>query len=319
MVIHTKVSAVVVTWNSEQDIKACLASVANQNQKLDSIFVIDNASKDGTCDIIKNKFPQIKLIKSDKNLGFAAANNIGIEITDSEWVLTLNPDARIEPDWVEVLLKFAQGKERIGTLGGMLYREQSEKTGDRIIDTTGIEIFSSRRVRDRGFSEIDRGQYADDEQVFGICAAAALYRREMLIDTLIDGEVFPENFFSYYEDSDLAWRGWRRGWEAWYVSKAIGWHRRGGSPVGSRFSRVLTHRNRYWMIARNEPQWKMLLSGFSFYWHEVLIFLRMLRYPYLFGTAVRTFLGIRKSARQRKSLEDSNATPPPFRKGSGVG
>jgi GT2 family glycosyltransferase len=312
-----KISAVVVTWNSERDISACLASLVHQTHKLDLIIVIDNASNDNTFDIINKKFPQIKLVQKDLNLGFATANNIGIGMSDSEWVLTLNPDARIEPDWIEVLLKFAQGKERIGTLGGMLYREQTAKTDERIIDTVGIEIFNSRRVRDRGFGVIDTGQFAINERVFGICAAACLYRREMLDDTMIDGEVFAENFFSYYEDADLAWRGWRRGWKAWYVPSAIGWHRRGGSDVGSRFSRVLTHRNRYWMIARNEPLWRMLFGGFGFYWHEVLIFLRMLRYPYLFGIAVRTFLGAGKAARQRESLEDSDATPLPFRRGSG--
>lgn len=313
----TTVSAVVVTWNSKRDIVACVDSLIKQTHKLDSIIVIDNASTDRTCELILEHFTEVMLVAKPDNLGFAAATNIGIRMTDSEWVLTLNPDARLEPDWLERLLDNAERKERIGMLGGMLYRDQNGKGGHRIIDTVGIEIFKSRRVRDRGFGAIDHGQFAIDERVFGICAAGGLYRREMLEDTKIDGEVFAESFFSYYEDADLAWRAWRRGWEAWYVPSAIGWHRRGGSPVGSRFSRELTHRNRYWMIARNEPQWKMLLSGLAFYWHEVLIFLRMLRYLYLFGTAVRTFLGIGKAARQRGRLEDCNPTPPPFRRGSG--
>jgi len=320
MANQIKVSAVVVTWNSEGDITTCLESLAKQTHPLDTVIVIDNASRDHTCALILEHFPQVKLIQEDKNLGFAAANNIGIGMTDSQWILTLNPDAWLAENWLETHLNFVKGKRRIGMVGGMLYRAQGEKaesTESQIIDSTGIEIFSSRRVRDRGYEEIDRGQYSSDERVFGICAAACLHRREMLEDALIDGEVFAESFFSYYEDADLAWRAWRRGWEAWFVPSAIGWHRRGGSKVGSRFSRVLTHRNRYWMIARNEPRWKMLFGGFSFYWHEVLIFLRMLRYPYLFGTAVRTFLGVGKAARQRKVLEDANATPPPFKRGSG--
>ncbi len=315
----TSVSAVVVTWNSERDIVACLDSLVKQTHQIDTIIVIDNASSDNTCNLVNEHFTQVELVKNPENIGFAAANNIGIGMTDSEWLLTLNPDARIEPDWVEALLKYANGKGQVGALGGMLYRDQGEKNADKIIDSTGIEIYQSRRVRDRGFGEIDRGQYAKDERVFGICAAACLYRRKMLEDTKIDSEVFAESFFSYYEDADLAWRAWRRDWEAYYVPTAVGWHRRGGSPVGSRFSRELTHRSRYWMIARNEPQWKMLFGGFGFYWHEVLIFLRMLRYPYLFGTAIRTLLGIGKAARQRKLLKDISTSRLPFCQGSGFG
>ena len=313
------VAAVIVTWNSSDYIEACLDSLLQQTYPLSTIFVVDNNSSDDTADLIAERYPSVTLVRRLVNEGFACGNNIAIAGTKSDWVLALNPDARIAPDFIEKLLNFAANDPYIGMMGGLLLRQPESSDDPPIIDSLGIEIFRSRRVRDAAMGErlpdgLDRAW-----RVFGICAAAVLYRREMLLDTAISGEIFPEMFFSYYEDADLSWRAWRRGWTAWTVSDAVGWHRRGGSPVGSRFSRYLTHRNRLWLIARNER-----LSGlWSAWWdillHEILMKLRIVRYPYLFKAVLESIKGLKEARRAYRELPSTNLEDPPFQKGIGFG
>lgn len=311
------VSAVVVTWNSARDISTCLDSLQTQDHSLESIIVVDNASTDETTDIIQCNYPTVNLIRQSENGGFAQANNIGITASDSDWALTLNPDARISPDFISTLIQFADDKEKTGALGGLLLRENESIDGRPVIDSTGIEIYRSRRVYDRYSGEILTRKRDEPERIFGICAAAALYRRKMLEDVKINGEVFPERFFSYYEDSDLAWRAWRRGWEAWFIPQAVGWHRRGGSLAGDRFTRYQTHRNRLWMIARNEPLHRPLTAIPDIIVHEILILLRVIRYPYLMKGTLQALAGLPAALRERKSLPDIVKQPPPFKPGSG--
>ncbi len=306
-----------VTWNSRFDVEACLSSIQAQTVRVEPIVVVDNASTDGTPDFIAERFPSVKLKQQTKNLGFAAGNNIAWGDIDAEWILTLNPDAWIEVDFVEALLTFAKGRPRIGIVGGKLLNSDAASQKRKVIDSLGIEIFRSRRVRDFKMGEEDEGQYTDPFRVFGVCAAAALHRVEMLRDTAIEGQVFPEHFFAYYEDADLAWRAWRRGWEAWTVPQAVGWHRRGGSPAGRRFSRELTHRNRLWLIARNEPLTRTL-GGWSYLWrHEALMILRMLRYPYLFRKSWEAWRRLPRAIQERRSLSNLTDQPPPFQEGIG--
>ena len=307
-----KVAAAVVTWNSLQDIPACLDSLLKQTFRLSTIVVVDNASTDGTADLVSSKYPGVLLLRQNRNAGFARGNNIGMAVVEADWILTLNPDAYIDSEYVSKLLKYAENRPRIGALTGKLL-----SVDGTLIDSAGIEIYQSRRVRDRGHGLPDEGAWDVAEQVFGVCAAAGLYRREMLNDVSPDGEIFPERFFSYYEDADLAWRAWRRNWAAWYVPEAVGWHRRGGSPVGSRFSRYLTHRNRLWLIARNEPLCNPLGYPIPFIKHEFLMLLRMLRYPYLFKATLAALCGLPAALKYRRLFKIESRAKPPFKKGSG--
>ncbi|NQU05505.1 MAG: glycosyltransferase family 2 protein [Calditrichaeota bacterium] len=311
------VTAVIVTWNSIKDIASCLKALERQTHQADAVIVVDNNSSDGTPELIARDFNEVKLILRSKNEGFAKGNNIAISECDSDWVLLLNPDAFPEDNYIETLIEFAADKVRIGMLTGKLLRMDKNADGRNIIDSTGIEIFASRRVRDRGAGMIDDGSWDAPERVFGACAAAGLYRTKMIRDITPDDEIFAEQFFSYYEDADLAWRAWRRGWQAWYVPNAECRHRRGGSPVGSPFSRYLTHRNRLWLIARNEPFHRLLRHLPAVILHEILMLLRIIRYPILLKAVGEALLGLPIAIRYRKSLTDSNSEPPPFTPGTG--
>ncbi len=315
--IEGTVSAVVVTWNSKQDIAECLDSLLNQSAKPTEIIVVDNASSDGTPDLISSRYPQIKLIRLATNEGFAKGNNIGIRSTDSAWVVLLNPDARLETGWIECLLNFAADNPAAGALGGVLWSSGGGLPDRTLIDSTGIEIYKSRRVRDSGFGEGNAVLPVTPVRVFGICAAAVLLKRKMLDDIAIDGEIFPERFFCYYEDADLAWRAWRRGWQAWTIPAAEGFHRRGGSPIGSRFSRYYTHRNRLWMIIRNDEFYDLFRAIPEICIHELLMLARVIRYPYLLKAVWQSLGGVGRSLGERRRLQSNSSDPVPFQPGVG--
>lgn len=306
------VSAVVVTWNSHRDIGTCLASIITQSHPVSPVVVVDNGSGDGTTDLVRRDFPQVEVLELEHNEGFARANNLGIERLRTEWVLLVNPDAHLAPDYVQRLLEFAKPWPQVGALGGILLRDD----GSGRVDSAGIEIFRSRRVRDRGTGGAAPPKDAPPEQVFGICAAAALYRRRMLDEAAVEGEVFPERFFAYYEDADLAWRAWRLGWQAWVVPSARAWHRRGGSPAAEGFGRWMTHRNRLWLVARNEPLWRPLTAFPELAAHEALMALRVLRHPSLIGAVIQSLVGLPAALRARRvsAIPD---VPAPFQSGIG--
>ena len=308
------VSAVVVTWNSERDIADCLSSLLSQHHPVETIFVVDNNSTDKTAEIIRTRFPAVELIAEPVNHGFAKGNNIAFNRCGSEWIIALNPDAQLEPDWLSKLLAYADTDLKIGMLGGLLL---GKTDGEPVIDSLGIEIFESRRVQDSLMGQPAIIIPTEPFAVFGVCAAAVLYRREALLDCAIDGETFPERFFSYYEDADLSWRMWRRGWKAVIVPSAVGYHKRGGSPIGSGYSRKLVHRNRLWMIARNEPLTNLFRHPLPVLLHSFLMCLRMIRYPYLIGAQWDALMGLLWASRCRKALPSICNIAPPFKAGTG--
>ena len=114
-------------------------------------------------------------------------------------------------------------------------------------------MYRNVQATNRGEEEMDRGQYDRPEEVFGVCAAAALYRRAMLEDVKVEGEVLDATFFSYLEDVDLDWRARLRGWRSWYEPSAVAVHHRSAS--GGRFTmRIQRHifKNRILMLIKND-------------------------------------------------------------------
>ena len=133
----------------------------------------------------------------EENIGFEAAQNQAIRLSNGEWVLTLNPDVLLLPNFIQSLIDAAQLHPRIGTVCVKLltmtaHFEIPEKP---VVDSTGIYFNPMLRHLDRGSQEVDNGHYLQYEYVFGATAAAALYRRAMIDDIAVDGEFFDSDFF----------------------------------------------------------------------------------------------------------------------------
>jgi GT2 family glycosyltransferase len=251
------VSILITTYNSARVLKACLESVLEQDYRDLEIIIVDNASTDGTRAVLREFETRSRVTYNDKNVGFAAGQNQAMALARGEWLLSLNPDVVLSPDFISRLLAAGNCGERIGTVCGKLLRWKPGSSAERtnVIDSTGIYFMRNLRHLDRGSDETDRGQYEQPEYVFGATGAAALYRRTMVEDISVHGDFFDEDFFAYREDADVAWRAQLMGWSCLYVPRAVAWHVRRVTP--ERFQalpdEINRHsiKNRFLMRAKN--------------------------------------------------------------------
>jgi GT2 family glycosyltransferase len=231
-----RVSVTIVTYNSGRFIKRCLESVLAQRYPNKEIIVIDNASTDGTVDILEQFEDRCQIIYNDENIGFAAAQNQAIRAGTSAWVLTLNPDVLLLPNFIQALVEGGQMDAQVGAVCGKLLTilASFDLPDKPLVDSTGIYFTPMLRHLDRGSQEVDNGHYLQHEYVFGATAAAALYRRAMIEDVSIGDEFFDPDFFVYREDADVAWRAQLMGWRCIYTPLARGYHVRNVLPGNRR-------------------------------------------------------------------------------------
>lgn len=261
-----RVSVAILNWNGGDLVLSCLRTVLAQDQAPSEVIVVDNASTDGSLERLQELHPPLKVITNPRNMGFARAANQAVAQATGDWLLLLNLDIELTTDYTSRLLAAAARDDRIGSVIGKLLRPKSG--GDVIVDSTGHVLFRNGWAGNRGENLPDTGQWERAGEVFGVTAAAALYRMDMLRD-VVDGTArpFDERFFAYIEDVDLDWRMRWLGWKAWY-EPAIAWHHR--SATGARRSPlILRHilKNRLLLIANNDlwPQGFIRLPGVALF------------------------------------------------------
>lgn len=247
------VAIVVVTWNGRDEIEACLASAFADSPA--EVVVVDNGSHDGTPEFVAERFPRATLVRQARNTGFAAGCNAGVAASRAPYVLFLNSDAKLLPGYLSTLVAALEQDEKLASATGKLFYEDN---GQRYIDSAGIDLCAyALRPLDRGFGEVDRGQYDEREYIFGPSGAAALYRRSAL--ERVGPQAFDEVLFAYYEDVDLAWRLNNLGFRHLYEPRALAMHRRrgaGGKPSAIK-RRAFFNRYRVWW--RNESLMRFLM------------------------------------------------------------
>lgn len=241
----TTVSVVIVTYNGWPLLRDCLTSLETQVRPADEIIVVDNGSDDGTRDLLLHAFPNVTLVDAGRNLGFAAGNNLGIARARGDAVVLLNNDTVAEPEFLSRLIEPLDREPRVGSVASTMVFSSAPET----VASAGIEVFDNGLALDRGLG-LHRDALAREMPVFGASAGATVYRRA----ALDDAGLFPESFFMYLEDVDLAWRLRLRGWDAVHAPGAVVHHAYSASAVeGSARKRFLLARNRIWVIARCVP------------------------------------------------------------------
>jgi GT2 family glycosyltransferase len=266
------ITAAVINYNGASFLKVCLDGLLAQTCPGLEIVVVDNQSTDGSLALLQEYLPRVRLIKMGSNPGFAAAANAAIRSSKADYFFLMNADVSLRSDFIEKLVNRAEENAEIGSLTGKLLRFDWEGPPSKI-DSTGHVMFRNRWVINRGEGETDRGQYEEGGEVFGVCGGAALYRRAMLEDIKVGEEYLDESFFLYLEDVDLDWRARLRGWKAWYVPAAVGYHQRGYANIfQTRNTAVLRHcfKNRYLMMIKNEGLRDFFIDAWSVIPYEVL-------------------------------------------------
>lgn len=264
-----KVTVVVVNWNGEQFLERCLAALIAQTLRAYEIILLDNASTDGSVEIAR-QFSTVKLMALNQNTGFARGNNlaIGAASAESEWIALINPDAFVEPCWLEALLLAVEANPEFDVFGSRLVNAADSTLLDGTGDACHISGLVWRTAHGVSESTLDESEC----EIFSPCAAAALYRRSALLE--VGG--FDEDFFCYTEDVDLGFRLRLAGYRCLYVPSSLVHHVGSGTTGGanSDFSVYHGHRNLVWMFFKDMPSflfWLLLplhamLNSVSIIW-----------------------------------------------------
>ncbi|HMF09496.1 MAG TPA: glycosyltransferase family 2 protein [Thermoanaerobaculia bacterium] len=250
------VSILVVSHNDAADLPVCLGSALSQRDVRVETLVIDNASSDASRDVAAS-LPSVRLLALPENIGFAGAMNLGIDATSGRYVLALNPDCRLEPDFAAALAASMDARPAAGSASGRVLRaEGSNLAATDILDSAGIRFTASGRHFDRGAGLPAAGRYVQPEEIAGASGAAGFYRRAALASARISTGYFDSDFFLYREDADLAWRLSRLGWTCLYVPQAVAYHRRRNLPERRRSMSALVNmhsvKNRFLLRLNNQ-------------------------------------------------------------------
>ncbi len=257
-----------MTYNSGEYIERCLRYVLEQDYPRKEIIIVDNASTDHTPEIVRKFESSVHAIYNRENVGFAAGQNQAIAASQAEWILALNPDVRLAPNFVSALVAAGESDKSAGSICGKLLGMNSdfEPPARPIFDSTGIYMTPNLRHFDRGSRIPDEGQYDRSEYVFGGTGAACLYRRAMIDDISIQGEFFDADFFAYREDADVAWRAQLLGWKCLYTPLAVAWHVRSVLPSNRKSLPAIVNmhsvKNRWLLRIKN--------TTFGLYWRHWL-------------------------------------------------
>jgi GT2 family glycosyltransferase len=309
-------SIIIVNYNAGPYLASCLDSLEEQSMQDFEVLVVDNASHDTSLEAALRR-DKVKVLRNAENKGFAAGQNQGMQAAQGRYLMALNFDILLAPDYLEQALSALESQPQTGSLTGKMLRMMPDGTRTGCFDNAGLLLSRRRMPQHRGGGEQDRGQYDQPDLVFGAMGAVAIYRRTMLEDAAWRGQFFDESYFMWYEDIDLDWRGRLLGWDCLYWPQAVAYHV--GDPHGhgrSRFGTEITIRNRWMMILSNESAgWGM--SHFPWLLVEEFNLLRyVVRFnltgPYLralggFIQSIPTVLAKRRWVRRRavrRSLPD---------------
>lgn len=241
------VAVAIPSWNTLRLLPACLASLRDQGAELD-LLVVDNGSTDGSVAYLEEQgVPHLAL---PENIGFAAAVNLGARRTGAPAVLALNADTVLEPGCVARLLEALDADPSLGGVQPRILQLDDEEGGRGPVEaarlySAGQALTRDGRAFELGAGEEQRPEHLRRREVFGVCGAACLLRRE-----LFDGELggYDESYFAFYEDVDLNVRARIAGWRFAYVPDAVVWHA-GNAAWSESFARPSADNAR--LVARN--------------------------------------------------------------------
>lgn len=243
-----RASVVVVAYNAGDFLRGCIASIYSTQPEVE-VVLVDNASTDGAVDHVEEKFPEINVIRSARNAGFGAGNNLGVAHTQRDFVVFLNPDTAVTSGWLETLVRPLAEDPTVGLVTPkVLRRDQPD-----LINVAGLKVHLSSISMCRGL-DLPGGALDEVAEVAAISGVAFATRREVY--EAIGG--FDEDFFLYLEDVDLSLRMWMGGYRCLYVPDPVVLHDYDQVEVDTRKT-FWVERGRYLMLLKSFS-WRTLLA-----------------------------------------------------------
>jgi hypothetical protein len=269
-----RVAYIIVCWNNKDILAECIESINQQNYKDKDIYLIDNNSSDGSADFIATNYPEIKLIRSNKNNGFARGNNLLIQeaLKDEKvkYFALINSDARITSDWTEKLINESDKHKNVACLQGLTL----DYFDHAIVDSHHIYLSVNLQSTQYGYQQSNSQQYLSSCEVMGVNAAATIITREFIEEQPYN-KLFDESFFMYLEDVDVSLRALNIGWHNYFVAEAIAYHIGSASSKArsSSFSLYYTARNQVGLLLKNIPVSILIRACPSFLRNEYNLFI----------------------------------------------
>jgi GT2 family glycosyltransferase len=300
------VSIVVVNWNGAAVLPRCLDALAAQTLRDFELLVVDNASSDGSADGLEARLPDARVIRLERNIGFAAANNLAARAARGSWLALVNNDAFLDPHWLEAMVAAAESRPEFSSFASRLLQASEPSR----LDSAGDVYHISGLVWNREYGRPAARAALEEEEVFSPCGAAAFY----LCRAFLAAGGFDEDYFAYAEDVDLGFRMRLLGNRCLYVPTAVAYHV-GSASYGpkSEFATYFGQRNVVWTYVKNMPGrdfWLYLPA------HLLANLAFMVREPFI-GRGWSTWLGkwhalkgLPIALRKRGAIQRGRLVPP---------
>lgn len=295
---------VILNWNGLKFLSPCIGSLLNQTYKTYKIIIVDNGSEDGSVAFLKQNYPQADIIELSHNTGFATGNNIGFRYAEKKYnpnyFIAINNDTISDKNLIEEMVKAAQD-QKVGMVAAKIVLQDNPT----LLDSAGHGVLRSGLIYSRGRMQ-NESLFSENCFVFGPCGGAALYTKEFFKDV----GMFDDDFFAYYEDADLSWRGILAGWLCAYNPKAIIYHKLHGTSNRKYKFLVLSERNRLLIIIKNYPTNFILRNIFSVVLQELKLLINDQNYiksfiniPIRLMAVILLILQLPKTLKKRRLIQ----------------
>ncbi|MDI9257068.1 glycosyltransferase family 2 protein [Flavobacterium sedimenticola] len=248
-----KIAVVILNWNGAQLLEQFLPSVVAYSEEA-KIYVADNASTDHSLQIIQSKFPQVTVIKNDKNYGFAQGYNVALQQVEEPYYALVNSDIEVTPNWLSPILSLLDNEPDVGIIQPKLLDFKNKEYFEYAGAAGGfIDRFGYPYCRGRIFDTVekDNGQYNDARDIFWASGACLFIRKSIFRE--LNG--FDEDFFAHQEEIDLCWRAFNLGYKARYSPDSVVYHVGGATLNESNPKKTfLNFRNSLLMLTKNLPE-----------------------------------------------------------------
>ncbi len=228
------VDIIVLNWNGLTDTLQCLQSLKRIDYPAYRVVVVDNGSADGSPVFIRKRFPEVTLMENGENLGFAGGNNIGMRRAfenGADYVLLLNNDTEVAPDFLRLLVATTESDSRIGVAGPIIYYYEEP----RIVWSAGGRLDWRGRTWMMGLNELDTGQFGEDYRHVDFVTGCAMLVKVAVLQQV---DMLDERFFAYFEEVEWCVRARRSGFMIVNVPNAKVWHK---IPLDARENSPLVH------------------------------------------------------------------------------
>jgi len=288
------ISIIIVNWNTRELLLECLASIFETVKKMSfEVWLVDNASVDGSVESAKNKYSDINVIQNERNLGFAAANNLAFKQMKGSYALLLNTDATLIDSAAEELFNFMEANPKVGIACGQLLNTDGSKQNSianfpSLLSLLCNETFLRILLPNKFPSK--RKKYTSPVEVDSCIGACMIIRKEAMDEV---GNL-DEGYFFYLEETDWAFRMKQAGWGVFFVPSARIFHAQGKSVGNSANKKIMFYRSRYYFFKKWHKSTYIIIS--------TTVFFRLLVNTFLSLLGVLLTLGLNDGIKKRFNI-----------------